>query len=408
MPKLLQINSVVNTGSTGRIAEQLGQMALSEGWDSYIAYGREAKESKSRVIRIGSKFDVFVHVIASRFFDYHGLMSRLATNKFLRQIDEIKPDIVHIHNMHGYYLNYPMLLEYLKAHAIPTVITLHDFWLMTGHCAYINKSCSRWRNGCGKCPRTRQYPASILDHSHINWQWKEAVFNEMPNLILIPVSKWLNSYVEQSLLKNIKSEVIYNGIDTDIFKPYTAKERLSFKAGKGSMTDIDWGKFTIISIATRWTDANGYGDVMRLSSILPQDSQMIVVGLDDKQLQNLPDNVIGFKKTENLAQLRELYTFSDVLYNPNSEVTFGLVTVEAMACGTPAIVLKNTAGEELVDKDTGYVVNSVEEVLELIPYIQKNDKLVVRAACRNRVEQFFNASKQFHKYIDLYNNLLEA
>ncbi len=408
MPKLLQINSVVNTGSTGRIAEQLGQMALSEGWDSYIAYGREAKESKSGVIRIGSKFDVFVHAIASRFFDCHGLMSRLATKKFLRQIDEIKPDIVHIHNLHGYYLNCPMLLEYLKAHAIPTVITLHDFWLMTGHCAYINKSCSRWRNGCGKCPRINQYPESILDRSHINWQWKEAVFNEMPNLILIPVSKWLNGYVEQSLLKNVKSEVIYNGIDTDIFKPYTAKESLSAETGQGSVTGIDWGKFTIMSIATRWTDANGYGDVIRLASILPQDSQMIVVGLDDDQMQNLPGNVIGFKKTENLAQLRELYTFSDVLYNPNSEVTFGLVTVEAMACGTPAIVLKDTAGEELVDNDTGYVVNSVEEVLELIPYIQKRDKFIVGAACRERVERLFNASRQYHKYIDLYKTLLEA
>ena len=153
MPKLLQINSVVNTGSTGRIVEQLGQLAMANGVESYIAFGREARKSRSKLIRIGSKAGVYLHAIVSKYCDNQGLMSKCATRRFLKRLDEIKPDVVHLHNIHGYYINYPLLFSYLKAKDIPTVITMHDFWLMTGHCAYINKTCDRWKIGCGKQPK---------------------------------------------------------------------------------------------------------------------------------------------------------------------------------------------------------------------------------------------------------------
>lgn len=397
MPKLLQINSVVNTGSTGRIAEQLGQLAMAQGWESYIAYGREARESKSKLIRIGGSIGVNLHALASKFLDCHGLCSKHATRSFLKQLDEIKPDVVHLHNIHGYYINYPMLLRYLKEHNIPTIITMHDFWLMTGHCAYINKSCDRWKTGCGNCPRLDQYPASKTDCSARNWQLKASLFIYMPNVTLVPVSYWLGRYVAESLLKNVKQNVIYNGIDTNVFKPFD---------GKASVKGVDWSKFTIMTIATRWTEANGYQDVMKLSSILPDNCQIVMVGLDEQQMSNLPKNIIGFRKTESFTQLQELYTKSDVIFNPNREVTFGLVTAEAMACGTPAIVLRDTAGEELVDEQTGYVIDSVEEVPELISTINQVDKNFMSKACRDRVRELFNAEKQFQKYIDLYNRLI--
>lgn len=397
MPKLLQINSVVNTGSTGRIAEQLGQLAMSQGWDSYIAYGRKARESKSKLIRIGGSIGVNLHALASKFLDCHGLCSKHATRSFLKQLDEIKPDVVHLHNVHGYYINIPMLLRYLKQKHIPTVITMHDFWLMTGHCAYINKSCDRWKTGCGNCPRLDQYPASKIDCSARNWQLKASQFIDMPNVTLVPVSYWLGRYVVESLLKNVKQNVIYNGIDTNVFKPFD---------GKASVKGVDWSKFTIMTIATRWTEANGYQDVMKLSSILPANCQIVMVGLDEQQMFNLPKNIIGFRKTESFTQLQELYTKSDVIFNPNREVTFGLVTAEAMACGTPAIVLRDTAGEELVDKQTGYVIDSIEEVPELITTINQVDKNFMSKACRDRVIELFNAEKQFQKYIDLYNAVI--
>lgn len=397
MPKLLQINSVVNTGSTGRIAEQLGVLAISQGWESYIAYGREARGSQSRLIKIGSKWDVNFHAIGSLLTDRHGLFSKFATKRFLQQVDIIQPDVVHLHNLHGYYINVPMLLRYLKQKNIPTVITMHDFWLMTGHCAYINQSCDRWKTGCGNCPRLNQYPTAKFDNTKANWKWKASLFVDMPNVTLVPVSYWLGRYVDESLLKNVKQNVIYNGIDTNVFKPFD---------GGASVVGVDWSKFTIMAIATRWTEANGYQDVMKLSSIIPDNSQIIMVGLDEQQMSNLPKNIIGFRKTESVTQLQELYTKSDVIFNPNREVTFGLVTAEAMACGTPAIVLRDTAGKEIVDEQTGFVVDTIEGVIDLIPRIRALEKKKMSDACRFRVNELFNADKQYQKYIDLYNAVI--
>lgn len=397
MPKLLQINSVVNTGSTGRIAEQLGVLAISQGWESYIAYGREARGSHSRLIKIGSKWDVNLHAIGSILTDRHGLFSKFATKRFLQQVDIIQPDVVHLHNLHGYYINVPMLLRYLKQKNIPTVITMHDFWLMTGHCAYINQSCDRWKTGCGNCPRLNQYPAAKFDNTKANWKWKAALFVDMPNVTLVPVSYWLGRYVDESLLKHVKQNVIYNGIDTNVFKPFD---------GGASVVGVDWSKFTIMAIATRWTEANGYQDVMKLSSIIPDSCQIVMVGLDEQQMSNLPKNIIGFRKTESITQLQELYTKSDVIFNLNREVTFGLVTAEAMACGTPAVVLRDTAGEEIVDEQTGFVVDTIEEVIDLIPRIRALEKKKMSDACRFRVNELFNADKQYQKYIDLYNAVI--
>ena len=398
MPKLLQINSVVNTGSTGRIAEQLGEMAMAQGWASYIAFGREARESKSQLVRIGSKWGVYLHAIASKYLDNHGLMSRWATRSFLKEVDTIKPDVVHLHNIHGYYINYPMLFRYLKEKNIPTVITMHDFWLMTGHCAYINRTCDRWKNGCSNCPRLDQYPAAKRDASASNWQKKAALFSDAPNVTLVPVSYWLGRYADESLLHPVKKQVIYNGIDTEVFKPYDMKDAL--------VKGVDWSKFTIMTIAARWTEANGYRDVLQLRQLLREDCQIVMVGLDTEQIKALPKNIVGFKKTENFTQLQELYSKPDVILNPNTEVTFGLVTVEAMACGTPAIVLRDTAGEELVDEQTGFVVDKVEEVVQQIPTIKSLNKEQTAKACRQRVQTLFEASKQHQKYIDLYNRLI--
>lgn len=398
MPTLLQINSVVNTGSTGRIAEQLGQLAMKYGWESYIAYGRKALESRSHLIRIGGKWGIRLHAVASMLTDRHGLFSKSATKRFLKQIDEIKPDIVHIHNIHGYYIHVPTLLKYLRDKNIATVITMHDFWLMTGHCAYINSGCAKWKNGCERCPRLNQYPAAKWDNSVGNWKWKATLFSDMPNITLVPVSYWLESFTKHSLLKHLHSHVIYNGIDTSLFKPFD---------GESTISGIDWDKFTILCIATRWTEANGMNDVLKLSSHLPSDAQIVMVGLDKRQMVNLPKNIIGLQKTENFNQLKELYTKSDVMFNPNREVTFGLVTAEAMACGTPAIVLRDTAGEELVDSETGYVVNCVEEVDQLIEDIKNRNTTICPQKCRERILTHFNADVQYKKYIDLYKALID-
>lgn len=393
MKKLLQINSVVNTGSTGRIAEQLGQLAIENGWESYIAYGREARQSTSKLIRIGRKASVYIHALASKFFDCHGLMSRLATRAFLLRIDELKPDVVHIHNLHGYYINVPMLVRYLKKKDIPTVVTMHDFWLITGHCAYINASCDKWRTGCGNCPRLNQYPGSIHDRSACNWSLKKELFGNASNFVFVPVSHWLDRYVGESLISRSRRQVIYNGIDTNVFRPI--------------QTHPAKNEFIILAVATRWTSANGFNDVMELARILPRDCVIKIVGVDDEQIKSLPVNVKGISKTESLDELRRLYSEADAVFNPNREVTFGLVTVEAMACGTPAIVLRDTAGEELVDCETGIVVDSVNDVPGAIERIKRFNPEKTAESCRRRVVEHFNSEVQFRKYIDLYTCLAE-
>ena len=132
--KLLQINSVVNSGSTGRIAEEIGQTAMASGWDSYIAYGRNERPSASKLKRIGNEMDVKLHGIQTRLIDRHGLASCRATRKLVKKIKEISPDIIHLHNIHGYYINIKILFDYLATVEIPVVWTFHDCWPITGHC----------------------------------------------------------------------------------------------------------------------------------------------------------------------------------------------------------------------------------------------------------------------------------
>jgi glycosyltransferase involved in cell wall biosynthesis len=398
MPTLLQINSVANIGSTGHIAEQLGEYMMQHGWTSYIAYGRDAAESASRLIPIGGKLDILTHVALSRITGRHGLYSVRATKKFLAEVERIKPDVVHIHNLHGYYINYPMLFQYLSRKQIPTVITLHDFWLMTGHCAGVNVSCVKWKTGCHDCNRLKWYPQAMMDSSRPNWIRKRRLFKGLSNITLVPVSVWLNNIVKQSLLKDITSCVICNGINTDFFKPV---DNCSITPN----ISVDWNKFTILCVATRWTHANGFDDVINLSYILPDNVQIIMIGVDDIQLKGLPQNIVGMKRTEDVEELRTLYNLSDVLYNPNTEGTFGLVTAEAMACGTPAVVMANSAGEEIIDESTGYSIHQYTEIPNLIPKI-KESKIIHKQLCRKRIVSLFNVETQREKYMELYNSLI--
>lgn len=392
MPTLLQINSVANIGSTGRIAEQIGQKAIDMGWKSYIAYGRTAAISKSNLIKIGSAFDNYAHAIGSKLLDCHGILSRSSTYHFIKQIDNIKPDVVQLHNLHGYYISYPILFEYLSKKNIPTVATMHDFWLMTGHCAYINDSCNKWRIGCGNCPRLKSYPASFLDRSHHNWEEKSRWLNSMKNMTIVPVSYWLDSKVKQSFLNGIKRNVIQNGIDLTQFYPEPSNI--------GSVSD---NVLSILCVATRWTENNGFDDILKMARGLRHNAHVTIVGIDAKQKKLLPPNTAGIERTENLSELRKLYSNADVFVNPNKEVTFGLVTAEAMACGTPSIIYSGTAGEEIIG-DLGYIVKNVSELINLINHMNKKSSEISRK-CTKHISANFDYNTTLDNYISLYNNI---
>lgn len=402
MPTLLQINTTVGRGSTGRIAELISMLAQKAGWECYIAHGpRFVGTSEMFSFQISNRYDELKHFFISRFFDRHGLGSCSPTRKLIEQIEEIKPDVVQIHNIHGYYANYKILFRYLAEKGIPTVMTMHDFWLMTGHCAYINKSCGKWETGCGHCSRLREYPAAVFDHTRENWALKKELFStfDMDRLVLVPVSYWLEAFAKRSLLSECHFHVIQNGVDTHVFQPYQGEHSELWKK-------IDWKKHTIISVADRWTEANGFNDIIALGKSLPDRMQILMVGLNDQQMQGLPDKIVGIGHTDNVQQLVELYTSADVLFNSSTEVTFGLVTAEAMACGTPAIVIKGTAGDEIIDSETGYAISRIEEIPGIVYSCRQNAESF-KLKCRNRIVEHFNSAKQYAKYIELYSDFLK-
>lgn len=242
MPTLLQINVVVNWGSTGRIAEEIGQVAMAAGWRSVIAYGRGNPTSKSELIRIGSNMDMYLHGIESRLFDNHGLASRKATRVFIEQIKALKPDVIHLHNIHGYYINYKLLFNYLAESKIPVVWTLHDCWSFTGHCAYFTfAKCDKWKTECYNCKLKKSYPFSLLfDCSKSNYVEKKQCFTTIGNLTMVPVSEWLAGLVKHSFFKGKRIECIHNGVDTHVFAPQTDYEDFR-KTVADRTTKVDTG-----------------------------------------------------------------------------------------------------------------------------------------------------------------------
>lgn len=405
MPKLLQICVEGNTGSTGTIAESIGQLVMNIGWDSYIAYGRYPRPSKSKLIRIGSDLEVLLHGIETRIFDRHGLGSRRATKKLVKQIEDIKPDIIHLHHIHGYYINMVILCKYLSKAKIPVVWTFHDCWSFTGHCGFFDfVGCEKWKTECNNCPQKREYPASLFfDRSKENYYLKKELFTSIADMVIVSVSKWLDNLVSQSFFKSNKHTYIYNGIDIEVFKPSNNVNPVRSKYNLH-------GKYVILGVASTWERRKGLSDFIELSKLLNQDEVIILIGLDQKQKTSLPRNVIGLSRTENKMELVDLYSASDVYLNLSVEETFGLTTAEAMACGTPVIVYNRTASPELVNINTGIVVekNDFDGLIKAMEIIRGKGKDYYSAACRTRVVENFNENDRFNEYINLYEEMIKS
>lgn len=403
MPTLLQINSTANWGSTGKIAEQIGALAISHGWDSYIAYGRYANPSRSKTIKVGSKISQLLHLITSRVFDNHGLASRIATKALVKKIKKLSPDIIHLHNIHGYYLNYKILFEYLNTTEIPVVWTLHDCWPFTGHCShYVHDNCCQWQQLCTRRDCCKVYPTSFLSQTKRNFILKRRLFTSIGSrLVMTPVSSWLADQTKQSFLGKHRINFIYNGVDTSVFVPRdTSDIKRKFKLE---------GKKVLIGVASTWSAGKGFADYIELRKRLTDDYIIIMVGVNSTEIANLPDGIIGIKRTQSAQELAELYSASDVVLSLSRAETFGLTVVEGMACGTPAVVYNNTAVPELITADTGLVVDNtgdIDGVIKAIEQILDHGKQSYAEACRKRAEEHFDNRKCFEKYISLYDELL--
>lgn len=400
---LLQINVDANNGSNGSIARDIGTIALEKGWDSYIAYGRKHIPCDSTLIRVGNGLDIKIHGLLTRLFDLHGLGSRITTKLFLKKIDKTRPDIVHLHNIHGYYINYQLLFKYLIKNNIPVVWTFHDCWPFTGHCGHFESyGCSRWKSKCHKCPAVHDYPTSwFFDRSKQAFKLKNRLFTSPQTMHIVTVSKWLKGLAEESFFSKYPIHVVYDGIDTESFKPRNSNLRQVYGLEN---------KFILLSAAANWSNAKGWNDYLKLSNMLPNDCVIMLVGVTDKQRETLPSNIIGVPRQESKEKLSEFYSMADVLLNLSYQETFGMTTAEAMACGTPGISYDRTASPELISPDTGIIVEAgnMEQIINAITTIQKNGKSFYSRACRQRVMENFDFKKVNQQYFEIYKKILSS
>ena len=399
--KLLQINTSVNTGSAGRITEDIGKTAKAAGYESFIAYGRKSKGSCSKLIRIGNKIDLIFHLLISRLFDRHGLGSKRATQSFVRQIEKIKPSVIHIHNIHGYYINYKILFNYLNKLTIPVIWTLHDCWPMTGHCTFFDAvNCDKWLLKCHLCPNKKGYPKSLLfDNSKNNHAGKKALFSSCRNLIIVSPSMWLAGIVQSSFLGNKKIITIHNGVDIQIFQPATSREVLQKYA-------IPDNKFIILGVANHWDKRKGLADFVRLSECIDNTFMIVLVGLNKFQQKDLPANIAGISRTENIQELAQLYSISDVFVNPTRVDNFPTVNIEALACGTPVITYRTGGSPEVISDDTGFVIEKgdIAGLKKAIETVSQSGKDYYSENCRRRAVELFNKEDRYNDYIALYND----
>lgn len=402
MKKVLIINVSANSGSTGRIAENIGRTAIANGFDSYFAYGRIARDSQCKLIRIGSDKDIRWHGLQSRIFDNQGFASTKATQLFVEKIKRIQPDIINIHNIHGYYANIDVLLNYLATTNIPVVWTLHDCWNFTGHCAFFDYAgCDRWKTHCHHCPRKKGYPSSyVFDSSSKNYEKKKALFGRMHNLHFVTPSQWLADLTKESFLSQFPVYVINNGLDLSVFKPIV-NERTKSKMG------IQLGQKVILGVASVWHKRKGLDDFIQLAKALPE-HKVVLVGLTEKQVKELPHGMVGVTRTENTRELAELYSMADVFVNPTYADNFPTTNIEALACGTPVVTYMTGGSPEAVSEKTGMIVEkgNIESLIISVKRILSYDRGTIGIECRKRAEQLYDQNKLFQDYINLFNIIL--
>ena len=400
--RVLQINSVCGIRSTGRICTDIADVLKSGGDECSIAYGRESVPEKYAEIafRIGNDTDVKLHALASRVFDTVGFHSKNSTRSLLNYIDEYSPDLIHLHNIHGYYLNVEILFEYLKKRDISIVWTLHDCWSFTGHCSHYSAvGCDRWKSGCYSCPQKGEYPASLLlDRSKSNYEKKRSAFCGVKNLTVVTPSEWLAAEVRTSFLGEYKVAAIPNGIDTEIFKPTES----DFRARYGLE-----GKKIVLGVATAWSEKKGLSKFISLAGLLGEKYKVVLVGLTEEQGANLPECVLGLTRTNSAEELAGIYSAADLCLSLSEEETMGLTVVEANACGTPSMVFNKTALPELIGEKNGIVLDSTDlrDVCEEIKRLCE-DMTLSPEDCINHAKGY-EKQKMYQKYIGLYKELIK-
>lgn len=400
--KILYVNTTLNIGSTGRIVEQIANKVIECGGECYIAHGgRYIGKSQAKTIQVSTKLDNYLHAFKGEFLGRHGLGSIASTNRFIEVVKRIQPDIIHLHNIHGYYINYQILFNYLTHANIPIVWTLHDCWAFTGHCTHFdNVGCGKWKTSCESCPLLMaQYKSRFFDRSKENFNLKKQLYKGLSNMTVVPVSNWLGAFVSDSILSQFPVRVIPNGIDLTIFRPRENQIRKKY--------NIDDSKAIILGVlGSGFGLEKGRKEFIELAK--HSKYQIILVGLTKDDSKGLPDSIIKLGRTSNQVELAELYSSADMLLNPTYNDSLPTTNIEALACGTPVITYRTGGAAEIINDLTGVVVEKgdFDGILRAIRTVLKYGKSSYSQACRSRAEKHYNKDERYLDYIKLYTELL--
>ncbi len=397
--KVMQINAVYGVGSTGVIVEDLHNLSLKNGIESYVSYSTTNKnpdEIKNGYV-IGDTLGKKIHAVLSRIGGKQAYFSTFATKKLIKHIEGVKPDIVHLHNLHSNYINLNLLLAYLGKKNIKTVVTLHDCWFYTGGCFhYTAAGCDKWQKSCGNCPKKKQdTPALLKDNSAKILADRKKYFGKIKNLTMTGVSGWMTSEGEKTVFKGRKTEIVYNGIDTSFFVPTSSNFRKDHK-----LED----KFLILALANKWFRPINKKTFDYVCENLSEDSVIVLLGCTEFQRQGLPPNVLPLDFIKDRDELRKVYSACDVFANCTREESFSLVNAEAQSCGTPVVTYRNTGAQETVDNKCSFSVENgnEKEFFEAIMKIKELGKKELSADCIKWVKENFDREENYMKYIELY------
>lgn len=398
--RVLQINTVVGIGSTGRIVSSIAKTIEDTNGKAYIAYGHGLPFSE-KDYSIGTRFEKRIHAhLYSELLDKHGLGSIEGTLSLIKWIKSVNPDIIHLHNLHGNYLNYKLLFQFINKERIPIVWTFHDCWPITGHCTHFdNIGCRKWIGGCYKCPLIHDYPTSwFIDNSKNNYYLKRELFSSIEQLTIIPVSYWLGDVIRHSFLRQKTIIPIHNGINTVVFSPKdgnSLRERLVSK-----------GQSLILGVSTSWGAMKGLDEFVEISK--NRQFKVVLIGVPSKLRGSLPKDIISIERTNSQEELAQYYSAADVLVNPTYNDSFPTINLEAIACGTPVVTYRTGGSPETIDAMTGIVVDkgnykALDDAIHTIVY---NGKSSYSVSCREKAENEYNQNKCYQQYIDIYHEIL--
>lgn len=389
--KIVQINAVCGKGSTGKISVAISELLTNNGIENYILYSL-GESDYPLAIKCASKFDVKINALRSRIFGNLGFYGKSITNNIVKCLEDIKPNIVHLHNIHSHNVHLEILFNYFKKNKIKVYWTFHDCWAITGYCMHFDMiGCKKWKTVCHNCPQSKDFSWFIDKSKHL-YEKKKGLFSGLDLTIITP-SKWMANKVKQSYLKNYPIEIINNGIDLSIFKPTPSDFKEKYKIED---------KKIILGVAFGWGYKKGLDVFIDLSKRLSDKYKIVLVGTNENVDKVLSHNILSIHKTENQKQLAEIYSSADVFVNATREDTFPTVNIEALACGTPVVTFNTGGSPEILDESCGIVVDkndvcalekAIVRVVEENPFISDD--------CENRAKKF-SKEESYNKYLNKY------